>query len=188
MEYNEIEKDMKNILSEKRFNHSVGVVERAIEFAKIYNIDEEMVKKVAIAHDCAKELTAEEAFKYVKENNIEIDEIEQLEPGLIHGKIGADIAYKKYNFTKEMTNAILYHTTGNVNMDTLAKIIYVADKTEEGRNHIDKETVVNLTKQNLNEGVLYVLKYMIEHSFKKDSLIHPNTIQLINKIIKERRK
>lgn len=187
MEYNEIEKDVKNILSEKRFKHSIGVVKRAIEFAKIYNIDEETVKKVAIAHDCAKELSAEEALNYAKQNNIEIDEVEQLEPGLLHAKIGADIARKKYNFSKEMINAILYHTIGDINMDTLAKIIYIADKTEEGRVHIDKETAVNLAIQNLDEGVLFVSKYMIEHSLKKNSLIHPNTIQLINKIIKEKR-
>ena len=187
MEYNEIEEEIKSILSEKRYNHSKGVVKRAIELAKIYGIDEETVKKVAIAHDIAKELTAEQSYNYIKENNIPIDEIEQLEPGLLHSKIGAHITKQKYNFTQEMTNAILYHTVGNIKMDTLAKIIYIADKTEEGRTIIQKDTAVELAKENLDEGVLFVSKYALEYSLKKNSLIHLNTIQLINKIIKEKR-
>ena len=48
---------------------------------------------------------------------------------------GADIAKKKYGASKKVQNAILYHTTGNVKMDTFAKIIYVADKIEENRNY-----------------------------------------------------
>ena len=54
IEYEELYQDAKNILSEKRFNHSEGVVKRAIEYAKIYDVDVDIVKLVAIAHDIAK--------------------------------------------------------------------------------------------------------------------------------------
>lgn len=45
MEYRDIENDVKSILSEYRFKHSLGVVKKAVELAKIYGVDEEVTKK-----------------------------------------------------------------------------------------------------------------------------------------------
>ena len=73
--YETLRKDVKEKLSEERFQHSEGVVERALEYAEIYGVDKEIVKLVAIAHDIAKELSDEENEKYIKEYQIELDEI-----------------------------------------------------------------------------------------------------------------
>ena len=35
----QIKKELKNMLSEKRYIHSIGVMEMASELAKIYNVD-----------------------------------------------------------------------------------------------------------------------------------------------------
>ena len=73
-------------------------------------------------------------------------------------------------------------------MNTMDKIIYVADKTDETRTKINLEEVVKISNHNLDEGVLYIAKYMTNYSLQKDSLIHPDTIELINELIKEKRK
>ena len=52
--YEELYEVVKQSVSEKRFNHVLGVVERAIEYAKIYNVNIEDVKIAAILHDIAK--------------------------------------------------------------------------------------------------------------------------------------
>ena len=44
IKYEKLYEDVKEMLSEERFNHSERVVKRAIEYAKIYNVDIEMVK------------------------------------------------------------------------------------------------------------------------------------------------
>lgn len=77
MSYEEIEKIVKQTLSEKRFNHSKGVAKRAIELAHIYKQDEQKAKLIGIAHDIAKEMPKEQALQYIKENNIIFDEIEE---------------------------------------------------------------------------------------------------------------
>ena len=125
IEYEQLYKEVKNILSEKRFKHSEGVVKRAIEYAKIYNVDIEKIKLIAIAHDIAKELTNEEIDKYVKEYGIILDDIEKKNKDLIHAKIGAYICKYKYDFTDDMANAIKYHTTGKANMSIIEKIILI---------------------------------------------------------------
>ncbi len=187
MEYEEIEETVKNTLSEKRYLHSVGVAKRAAELATIYGEDEEKARKIGIAHDIAKEMPKEEAMIYAKDNGILFDEIEKQEPALWHSKLGADIAVKQFGFTKEMAEAIMYHTTGSIHMNTLDKIIYVADKTDETRTQINREQAVEISNHDLEEGVLYIAKYMTNYSLQKDTLIHPDTIELINQLIKQKK-
>lgn len=185
MEYGEIENDVKSVLSEYRFTHSLGVVKKAVELANIYGLDEEITRKVAIAHDIAKEMTNEEMLEYVKTNNIEIDEIETVKPSLLHGKIGADIATKKYGFTEDMVNAIKWHTTGRKNMSMLEKIIYVADKTEENRKgtRFNLEKSRELSTQNIDETLIFLMNEFITYNIKNEWLIHPETINARNYIL-----
>ena len=68
MELHEIQEIVKKRLSEKRYHHSVCVMERCEELANIFNIDLDIAKKIGIAHDIAKELTAEEKLEYVEKN------------------------------------------------------------------------------------------------------------------------
>ena len=185
MEYNNIERDVKEILSEFRFTHSLGVVKKAVELAKQYGEDEEIVKKVAIAHDIAKEMKNEELIKYANENKIEIDEVEKINPSLLHGKVGADIVAKKYNFTEDMQNAIKWHTTGRENMTMLEKIIYVADKTEENR----KDTKFNLeksrelSKKDIDEAILFLMDEFIEYNIRIGRVFHPEPIKARNYLL-----
>lgn len=188
MKYEEIKKYAKNILSEKRYKHSEAVAKRAVELAKIYGEDEQKAELIGIAHDIAKEMPKEEALKYIKENGIELDEIEELETGLWHSKIGAHICIKKFGFTQEMAQSITYHTTGNINMTTMDKIIYIADKTEETRPLADLKELVDISNKNLDEGMLVIARTAINYSIRKKALIHPDTIYMMNKIIIEKRK
>ncbi len=185
MEYEEIENDVKSVLSEYRFTHSLGVVKKAVELAKIYGVQEETAKKVGIAHDIAKEMTDEEMIEYAKANNIRIDEIETVKPSLLHGKIGADIAAKKFGFTQDMINAIKWHTTGRENMSMLEKIIYVADKTEENRKgtRFNLEKSRELSTQNIDETLIFLMNEFITYNVKNEWLIHPETIKARNDLL-----
>lgn len=185
MEYKEIEANVKKILSEYRFTHSVGVAKKAVELAKIYGVQEEIAKKVGIAHDIAKEMTDEEMIEYAKANNIRIDEIETVKPSLLHGKIGADIAAKKFGFTQDMINAIKWHTTGRENMSMLEKIIYVADKTEENRKgtRFNLEKSRELSTQNIDETLIFLMNEFITNNVKNEWLIHPETINARNELL-----
>ena len=141
MELKEIQEYVKKQLSEKRYNHSVGVMERSEELAKMYGADVEIAKKIGIAHDVAKEISEEDKLKYVKDNNIEIDEVERENTPLLHAKIGKDIAIKKFGFSESMGQAIANHTTGNKDMDIYSKILFIADRTSKERNFDDIEYI-----------------------------------------------
>lgn len=190
MNLDEIIKDVKKYMSEKRYTHSLSVMKRIEELAKIYGVDIETAKKVGIAHDIAKEMTEEESFKYAKENDIYLDELEKEVPYLLHGKIGADMTKKLYGFTENMQKAIMYHTTGNPEMDMLAKILFAADKTEENRkfDDFDIEYEREFANQNIDGAIIFMLEEGIKSHLNKKKLIHPDSLITRNTLLIEMKK
>ena len=180
-----IKQDMKINLSEKRYVHSISTMEKARELAVDYNQDETVAMLAALAHDIAKEMTKEEQYEYAKQNNIELDEFDKMQSTMLHGKVGAHITGKKYGFTKEMQDAIFYHTTGRAGMTILDKIVFLADKAEETRKGEEADTLRKVIKEDgLDKAVLWntdnhALPWLIE----KQKMIHPNCIYARNDII-----
>lgn len=181
-----IDQDIKQRLSEKRYKHSIGVMKKIEILAKKYNVDVEKAKLIGLAHDIAKEMTKEDKLIYVQDNNIKIDEIEQQNIDLLHAKIGADLCKKKYNFSQDMQDAIKYHTIGNINMDNLAKILFISDKTEDGRTYIDLNKVKELEEKGIDDVLIYVLNTSIKFTIDKNQLLHPDSIYTRNKFLKEK--
>lgn len=171
-----IDKDAKQMLSEKRYIHSVGVMRKAEQLAKKYGIDVNKAKLAGLAHDIAKEMSKEDILKYVQEYHIFVDEYEAENLGLLHGKIGADFCKNKYGFSEDMQESIEYHTTGRPEMDDLAKIIFIADKTEEGRTYVDFAKVAEKEEEGLNSLLLYILDNSIIHIIEKGKTMHPDTV------------
>ena len=185
MELTEIENEVRKRLSEKRYYHSQCVMERCEELAKKFGIDIEIAKKVGIAHDVAKELSEDEKIKYCEENSIEIDEEERKNKTLLHAKIGADIGKKQFQFNDSMCNAIKAHTTGLPEMDMLAKILFIADRTSKERNLPDIDYINHLLEKNIDETVLYILDKKIELQIAKKASMHPNSIIARNNILEK---
>lgn len=181
----EIQKDLKKNLSEKRYIHSIGVMNMAMELARLYNVDIQTAQVAGLLHDIAKEMTPEEKMEYVKNNNITIDDIERINTPILHGKIGADIARKKYGVNEQVQKAIEYHTTTNPDMDIIAKIIYVADKIELNRKseNYDIEYERTLAKKSLEETIVYIIDSNVMNLINNGKLIHPKSIETRNKYI-----
>lgn len=183
-----IQKELREKLSEKRYKHSLGVMKKAGELAKIYKIDADIAELTGLAHDIAKEMTNEEKLEYAQKHHIEIDEIEKSNIGLLHAKIGADIAKNKYSFSEKMQNAIKYHTVTNSDMDLLAKIIFVSDKIEENREYEGVQELRRLAEIDIDECMLKILDYTIKENIDKEKLLYLDSIKTRNKIIMKKSK
>ncbi len=183
-----IDQDIKVMLSEKRYIHSMGVMKKAEQLAKKYGVNVDKARLVGLAHDIAKEMTKGEILKYVTEHHIILDEYEAENLGLLHGKIGASFCKERYGFSEDMQKAIEYHTIGMPEMDDLAKIILIADKTEEGRKHIDFAKVAEKEEEGINALLLYVLDCSIIHIIEKGKTMHPTTVITRNYYLSEMSK
>lgn len=184
VELEKVAEELKRILSEKRYIHSLGTMKKAKELAAVYGEDEEKAAFAGLIHDIAKEMSKEKILEYAKNHNIKMDQIEEKQLGLMHAKLGASIAKEKYNVDEEIQNAILYHTTGNIRMNRFAKIIYLADKLEENRNYPGIEELRELAKIDIDNAMIITIDFVLEKSIKLKRLIHPNAIELRNYILR----
>lgn len=180
-----IETDLKEILSEKRYNHSISVMNMAEELARIYGVDVVDAKIAALLHDNAKEMSEEEMLKYAEKNNIEVTEFEMLNAKILHGKIGADIARKKYGISEQIAKAIEYHTTTNPEMDILAKIIYISDKIELTRKieAFDLDAERKLAKEDLDKTLLLIIDNTTKYLIDNNKMIAVESIETRNKLL-----
>ena len=134
MEVEQLRESMKQILKSSRYQHILGVEEVSVDLAVIYGDDSQKASIAGILHDCAKPLTDEELLAECKKYKIPISEYEAKSIYLLHAKVGAVYARKKFGIQDEdILNAITYHTTGRPNMSLLEKIVFTADYIEPNR-------------------------------------------------------
>ena len=77
-------------------------------------------------HDCAKCLPTEKKISLCEKSDILISKVERENPGLLHAKAGMVLAEEAYGVKDpQILHAIKVHTTGEPDMNTLDKIIYI---------------------------------------------------------------
>lgn len=173
-------------IGEKRFNHTLGVVDTALKLSKTYNCDEEKVEIAALLHDCAKYKDRLYLLKMANDFDIILDDTMKYEMELIHGPLGAKIAKETYKIDDiDILNAIEYHSTGRENMSLLEKIIYIADYIEPGRSFPGVEEIRELAFIDLDKALLLAMDNTISFLISKRGLIHLNTINARNFMIKQ---
>ena len=172
-------------MHEKRYIHTIGVMETAIELAEIYGADVKKAELAAIFHDYAKCRPIAEMEQIIKEQNMPQDLLEHNKE-LWHAPVGAYLVEKEVGITDhEILQAITYHTSGHENMTLLDTIIYVADYIEPGRKFSGVEDVRVLARTNLRAALLQAVKNTIGFLMKKDQTIYPLTFYTYNALLKE---
>lgn len=125
---------LEDALSEKRYEHTLGVAVTARMLARIHGVDDEAAYAAGLLHDCAKNLSAKERIHMCNKAGVEVTQLEIDNPELLHAKAGAILAAKEYDIKdQDILNAISSHTTGRPGMSELEKIVFVADYIEPGR-------------------------------------------------------
>lgn len=182
MEIKNIKEELKKHLSPYRYDHSLRVAETAKSLAKHYHIDEPKAYITGLLHDIAKELSEEENQYWIEKYHLNKNLNEEKNRKIKHADIGAVIAKEKYHLDENCCNAIKYHTIGNKDMDTLAKIIYIADKI--GREKIPEELkpVEQLAYKNINEALLYCIEQQEKKLKEKGIKTHKDTQELLEKL------
>lgn len=174
---------IKNI-GEKRYNHSLRVMETAIELGHKYDVNIEKIKMAAILHDCGKLMERQILLKMAYDFGIILDTCMEHNLELIHGPLGSKIAEEKYKINdKEILDAICYHTTGRENMTMLDKIIYIADYIEPYRSFPGVEEVRELAFEDLDRSVLLAMEKTIIFLIGENKIIHPDTIRARNFLV-----
>lgn len=183
----EIIQKLKTNLDEERFIHSLGVMKTAAKLAAQYGADTNKAEIAGLLHDCAKCMDTVIQLKIAKNFGILLDDIEKQEKALIHGPIGALLAKRDYGITDdEILSAIKNHTTGDINMSLLDKIIFLSDFIEPGRYFPGVDELRVKAFKDLDDAIIYALDSTIRFVLNKGSLLHPKTISARNYILMQR--
>ncbi len=184
MTLDEMRQRLEGVLSPRRFRHSLGVMNTAIELAARYKEDVEKAAIAGLLHDCARDIRGEEAFIRCQKVGIIPDQVARVQPELLHGPLGARLAELEFGVTDpDILRAIHYHTTGYENMDALSKIIYISDYIEPGRSFEGVEDIRREAFFNINRAMLMALNKTVIHILEKGSLIHCDTVKARNYLI-----
>jgi len=163
-------KVLKKHLDEERYQHTLGVMYTAAALAMAYGYDLLKAQAAGLLHDCAKGIPDEKKLSICKEHNIPVTNIQEKNPYLLHGILGAHLARTEYKVEDEsILSAITYHTTGRADMHILEKIIYIADYIEPMRDEAaNLSRIRKIAFHDLNECVYEILKSTLTY------LLHSN--------------
>ena len=185
--FNKLKEIVKSKMSLKRFTHTLGVVEMSEKLAKIYNADIEKCKVAALLHDICKEMDIE-YIKNICKNNFmsELSEEDLENNEILHGFAGAYYVKNELGVDdRDILSAIKYHTVGAKNMSIVAKIVYIADAIEYGRNYPSVVKIREETFKNLDIGILMEIEHKEKYLESIGKKSHPNTNEFKKELLKK---
>ena len=172
----DLKKELKKEMDDSRYEHTLGVMYTCAALAMRYNYDLEKAMLAGLLHDCAKCMPNAKKLKMAEKHHLEISELERKNPFMLHAKLGAFLAKKKYDIEEEeILDAIRWHTTGRPQMTLLDKIVYIADYIEPKRDKAPNLAVIRqMAFTNLDDALLKILTdtlgYLGESSEHVDSM------------------
>lgn len=186
MKLHSIHKELKEILSAKRFKHSEGVALSAKKLAERYGEDPNQAELAGWIHDCAKEMKLAEMQAWCAQKAFAIDDEMWNSRALLHGPAGSAFAELHWGITdRDILSAVFYHTTGKAGMTLLEKIVFLADYIEPSRNFPGVETLRELAEKDLEEGMLFAYDSTIGHLLETHEYIYELTLTGRNAVLRE---
>ena len=172
-----LQKQMKEELSYDRYEHTIGVMYTAESLAMRYGVDMTKAAVAGLLHDCAKCIPNSQKIKLCKKHGIEVSEMEEKNPSLLHAKLGAYMAENVYGVKDpEILSAIKWHTTGKPDMSMMDMIVYMADYIEPNRDKAPNlKAIRKLTFENIEEALYQVLEGTLSYLSNRPELIDPMT-------------
>jgi predicted HD superfamily hydrolase involved in NAD metabolism len=174
-------------LTEHRYQHTLGVMETAIELAERYHADRDKAEMAAIFHDYAKFRPKEEMKKIIETEEMD-KRLLEYNAELWHAPVGAYLVRKEAGVEDdEILDAIRFHTSGRPGMTNLEKVIYLADYIEPGRRFPGVDEVRELAKDNLEEALILSIRNSITFLMKKNQAVFPETFYTFNELVLKNR-
>ncbi len=179
---------VKQQLTDHRYQHTIGVMNTAVELAKKYNCDSRKAEIAAIFHDYAKFRPKEEMKQIIIDQRMPA-ELLSYNSELWHAPVGAYLVEKEVGITDiDVLDAIKYHTSGRPKMTKLERIIYLADYIEPGRHFPGVDEVREQAKVDLNLALIQSIRNSISFLLKKNQPVFPLTLHTYNSLVTENKE
>ncbi|UJF35023.1 bis(5'-nucleosyl)-tetraphosphatase (symmetrical) YqeK [Paenibacillus hexagrammi] len=179
----QIMEKVKEQMPEKRWLHTLGVMETSVRLAERYCADPVKADLAAILHDYCKYWPIQEQANIIKENGLPQDLLDY-DKELWHSHAGAFIAQKEFDIhDEEILDAIRYHTSGRESMTLLDKVVCLADYMEPGRDFPGVHNIREIAEHSLEKALIAGFDSTIGFLLSKGKRIYPLTVLTRNDLL-----
>ena len=159
---------VKSNVKPSRFEHTLQVVKKAMEYAEKYGADKQKLEIAAIFHDA-----------YRDAGNLE------------HGPLAAEHLEKDFGVTDpDILNAVRYHTTCRAGACETEKILKMADMLEDSRTYPEAAILRREMSADLDQSLLHLMRRIQVYVTSQGLTIAPESkecIEWLESNIKERK-
>lgn len=165
-----------------RMNHILRVEQMAIDLATSHKLDCEKAARSAIMHDLAKCFHPRKLLQMARADGLEIDEVMQTHPHLLHADVGAIVARDTFKIVdEEILQGIANHTLGRPGMSPLSCIVFLADSLEPGRGDTEElHFLRNISFSSLERAMWLTCDRKLKSMLESRCVIHPRAVATRN--------
>lgn len=172
-----------SVMSEKRFQHVLGVEAAARELAERFGVDVDKAGLAGLLHDYAKEVPDQEFLDLIDRYDLDPD-LKIWGNNVWHGLVGIFKIKEELGLEDaEILRAIEIHTVGAAQMTDLDKVVYVADYIEHNRAFPGVEEARDIAAQDMDQAVAYETAHTVAHLAARGVPIYPQTIETYNAFV-----
>ena len=182
----ELEAAVVSLLKPNRVAHVLGCRDTAVALAKRWGADPVAAARAALLHDITKALDGPLQLTLCRSYCIILSNFSEANPKTLHALTGSLVADRIFGESEAVINAIASHTTGKADMNTLEKIIYVADYMEPNRNFPGVEPLRKLAYSDLDGALKLGLEMTLETLKEQGREISPESRQALAWLNEER--
>ena len=164
-----------SLLKPNRVAHVLGCCQTAVELAKLYGVDETDAARAALLHDITKALDGPLQLTLCRSYGTILDGFSQKNPKTLHALTGSLVAERIFGENEAVVSAIRCHTTGKADMNTLEKIIYVADYMEPNRDFPGVENLRELAYRDITAALKLGLRMTLTMLKEQNREISPES-------------
>lgn len=185
----ELEKELTKNVKKSRYKHVKSVQSFANELIHSHKINNQSIKDnidiAVLSHDLFRDLPHDVLFELANKYGIIPHEIEKNTPILLHGKVSAEYVREKFSISQSTYRAIYFHTSGNINLDIIGKILIISDTLERTRDFEEASYLRKLSLKDIEKGYYEVIKNKMKYALIKNLPILKDTYILYNKLRSE---
>lgn len=179
----ELQQQVKEQMPEKRWIHTLGVIECSIALAERYGANPSSAELAALLHDYCKSWPIEKQRQVLVEHQMTGDLL-HYNKSMWHAPAAAAVA--RYDLgieDEEVLGAIRYHTSGRENMSLLEKVVCLADYIEPGRHFPGVDKIREKAQESLEAALLMGFDSTVTFLLEMQEKIYPLTILARNDLI-----
>ena len=174
-----------SLLKESRVAHVLGCAQTAVELARKWGADEADAYRAGILHDVTKALDGASQQELCQKLGLTPEAFQWENPKTLHQLTGSVVARQVFGENEVVCQAIKTHTTGCAGMNTLQKIIYIADYMEPNRDFEGVEQMRRLAFTHLDSAVVMGLEMTVALLQQQGKHVCPATKAALEDLKKE---